>query len=134
MYHISGYGDIAPSSPAGQLFFIIYAIIGIPLCAIMLVGLGEILARPYLKFEQIKPFTKFLRAEKIFRMVLFTSVCFSIFSLMPAAIIMSTENWTYLEAWYFTIVTLTTVGFGDFVPGRTSVLSTFSKTCVKRQL
>ena len=83
----------------------------------MLVGLGERLAIPYMKFDLIRPLSKFPRAEKMLRMVLFTSVCFTIFSLIPAAIIMQFEGWTYLEAWYYTIVTLTTVGFGDYVPG-----------------
>lgn len=35
---------------------------------------------------------------------------------IPAAIFYALENWTYREAIYFCFVSLTTVGFGDFVP------------------
>ncbi|KAJ8309319.1 hypothetical protein KUTeg_014193 [Tegillarca granosa] len=36
---------------------------------------------------------------------------------MKTAIFYAVEGWTFLECVYYCIVTLTTVGFGDFVPG-----------------
>lgn len=115
-----GYGHLAPTTSAGQVFFTLYAVIGIPLCAIMLVGIGERLARPYIKFDMVRPVTSFPKLEKMSRMIMFTVLCFIVFTLIPAAIIMQLEEWTYLQSWYFTIVTLTTVGFGDFVPDQHS--------------
>ena len=41
--------------------------------------------------------------------------------LIPAAIFSVAEDWTYLESVYYTVATLTTVGFGNFVPGRFGV-------------
>lgn len=38
------------------------------------------------------------------------------FMIIPAAIYTRTETWNYRESVYFTVATLTTVGFGDFVP------------------
>ena len=39
--------------------------------------------------------------------------------MLPAAVFSSIErNWSYTEALYFSVVTLTTVGFGDYVPAR----------------
>lgn len=40
------------------------------------------------------------------------------FMVVPAIIFLSLESWTYQESLYFTVVTLTTVGFGDFIPAQ----------------
>merc|ERR1719266_1959018 len=34
-----------------------------------------------------------------------------------AAIFSAWEQWSFLEGFYFSFITLTTIGFGDFVPG-----------------
>lgn len=115
-----GYGHLSPSTSAGQIFFTFYAIVGIPICATMLVGIGERFARPYMKFDLAHSTSRFPRLEKTFRMFLFSLVCFTVFSLVPAAIIMHLEDWSYLETWYYTVVTLTTVGFGDYIPDNKS--------------
>lgn len=39
-----------------------------------------------------------------------------IFSILPAIGFHYLEGWRFLDAWYFTIITLTTVGFGDYTP------------------
>lgn len=36
---------------------------------------------------------------------------------MGALIFSAWERWTFLEGAYFSFITLTTIGFGDFVPG-----------------
>ena len=84
----------------------------------MLAGLGEKLAKPYKKLEEKQFFKDYPKAEKLIKLILFNAVCFVIFSLVPAAIFMAIEGWTYLQSWYYTIVTLSTVGFGDYVPGK----------------
>lgn len=40
-----------------------------------------------------------------------------VFVTIPAFIFKYIEGWTALESIYFVVVTLTTVGFGDFVAG-----------------
>ena len=79
--------------------------------------MGERLSRPYKNLQVLRYFT-YHKTEKTLRIILYTLLYFIIFSFIPAAIIMQFEDWTFLQAWYFTIVTLTTVGFGDYVPGK----------------
>lgn len=40
-----------------------------------------------------------------------------IFLGVPTLVFKEVENWTWLEAAYFVVITLTTVGFGDYVAG-----------------
>jgi hypothetical protein len=37
--------------------------------------------------------------------------------MLGATIFSAWENWSFLEGAYFSFITLTTIGFGDFVPG-----------------
>lgn len=41
-----------------------------------------------------------------------------LFVALPAAIFKHIEGWSALESLYFVVITLTTIGFGDFVAGR----------------
>jgi len=40
-----------------------------------------------------------------------------VFLVVPTLVFQEVEQWTFLESFYFVVITLTTVGFGDFVPG-----------------
>lgn len=40
-----------------------------------------------------------------------------LFVALPAAIFKHIEGWSALESLYFVVITLTTIGFGDFVAG-----------------
>ena len=71
----------------------------------------------------MKPLNKCLKKEKTIRTVsllvtLFTGIVLLIF--IPAAIFQGFEGWTYREGLYYCMVTLTTVGFGDFVAGQST--------------
>lgn len=117
MCTIPGYGKISPVTEEGRIFFAFYAIFGIPCCAVLLAGLGEKMARPYKKLDKRTFFSNHPTIEKIVKILLFNVVCFILFSIIPAFMFMRAEDWTFLQAWYYTVVTLTTVGFGDLVPG-----------------
>ena len=41
-----------------------------------------------------------------------------VFLAVPAALFSFVEGWTYVDALYFAFTTLSTIGFGDIVPGK----------------
>ncbi|KAJ1079187.1 hypothetical protein K5549_018052, partial [Capra hircus] len=117
-----GYGKIAPSTEGGKIFCILYAIFGIPLFGFLLAGIGDQLGTIFGK--------SIARVEKVFRKkqvsqtkirvistILFILAGCVVFVTIPAVIFKYIEGWTALESIYFVVVTLTTVGFGDFVAG-----------------
>lgn len=57
--------------------------------------------------------------------VLFLLIGCLLFVLTPTFVFSYMESWSKLEAIYFVIVTLTTVGFGDYVPGEANFAQRF---------
>lgn len=57
------------------------------------------------------------KIDKIIKSCVVTLSGFGILIFIPSAIFHAVEGWTFLECVYYCIVTLTTVGFGDFVAG-----------------
>uniref|UniRef100_A0A665WC45 Potassium channel subfamily K member 10-like n=1 Tax=Echeneis naucrates TaxID=173247 RepID=A0A665WC45_ECHNA len=115
-----GYGNIAPSTEGGKIFCILYAIFGIPLFGFLLAGIGDQLGTIFVK--------SILRVEKIFRQISQTKIRVTstilfilagciVFVTIPAVIFKYIEGWTTLDAIYFVVITLTTVGIGDYVAG-----------------
>ncbi|KAL3049370.1 potassium channel subfamily K member 10b isoform X1 [Trematomus bernacchii] len=119
-----GYGNIAPSTEGGKILCILYAIFGIPLFGFLLAGIGDQLGTIFVK--------SILRVEKIFRQkhkqisqtkirvtstILFILAGCIVFVTIPAVVFKHIEGWTTLEAIYFVVITLTTVGIGDYVAG-----------------
>ncbi|XP_049914817.1 potassium channel subfamily K member 10a [Epinephelus moara] len=119
-----GYGNIAPSTEGGKIFCILYAIFGIPLFGFLLAGVGDQLGTIFVK--------SIAKVEKMFRnkhnqisqtkirvasTLLFILVGCILFVTIPAVIFKHIEGWTALDATYFVVITLTTVGIGDYVAG-----------------
>ncbi|XP_059369126.1 potassium channel subfamily K member 10-like [Carassius carassius] len=119
-----GYGNISPSTEGGKIFCILYAIFGIPLFGFLLAGVGDQLGTIFVK--------SIAKVEKMFRRkhnqisqtkirvastLLFILAGCILFVTIPAIIFKHIEGWTGLEAIYFVVITLTTVGIGDYVAG-----------------
>ncbi|KAK1793276.1 hypothetical protein P4O66_011673, partial [Electrophorus voltai] len=119
-----GYGNIAPSTEGGKIFCILYAIFGIPLFGFLLAGIGDqlgtIFVKSILKVEQVfKQKHREISQTKIrvTSTILFILAGCVVFVTVPAVIFKHIEGWTTLEAIYFVVITLTTVGIGDYVAG-----------------
>lgn len=138
-----GYGNISPNSTFGRMFMILYAIIGLPLNAIMFANLGDIfgttvstgkftginemLREFLLAFQFDKLYRRYknykmsmnknyvaLRLSLIAQVFLYLVPGILIFIFLPACVFTYFEKWPYEVSVYYSFVTLTTIGFGDY--------------------
>uniref|UniRef100_A0A3Q3FQ34 Potassium channel, subfamily K, member 15 n=1 Tax=Labrus bergylta TaxID=56723 RepID=A0A3Q3FQ34_9LABR len=112
-----GYGHAAPRTDAGKTFCMFYAVLGIPLTLVMFQSLGE----------RINTFVRYLlsRAKQglglqvtevsMGNMVLVGLLSCASTLCIGAAAFSHFEDWTFFNAYYYCFITLTTIGFGDFV-------------------
>ncbi|XP_051780235.1 potassium channel subfamily K member 3a [Erpetoichthys calabaricus] len=112
-----GYGHAAPSTDGGKVFCMFYALLGIPLTLVMFQSLGE----------RINTFVKYLlhrikkclglRRSEVSMANMVTIGFFSCISTLciGAAAFSHYEDWSFFQAYYYCFITLTTIGFGDYV-------------------
>ncbi|XP_058474308.1 potassium channel subfamily K member 9 [Solea solea] len=112
-----GYGHAAPGTDAGKAFCMFYAVLGIPLTLVMFQSLGE----------RMNTFVKYLlkRIKKccgmrITDVSMENMVTVGFFSCIGtlcigAAAFSHYEDWSFFQSYYYCFITLTTIGFGDFV-------------------
>ncbi|MEQ2178153.1 Potassium channel subfamily K member 9 [Goodea atripinnis] len=114
---IKSYGHAAPGTDAGKAFCMFYAVLGIPLTLVMFQSLGE----------RMNTFVKYLlkRIKKccgmrITDVSMENMVTVGFFSCIGtlcigAAAFSHYEDWSFFQSYYYCFITLTTIGFGDFV-------------------
>lgn len=117
-----GYGNISPKTTWGQFFCICYTLVGIPLFGFLLAAagdhLGTSLRNAIAKVEAL--LWKWKVSPTIVRVitaVLSLLLGCVLFIFVPILVFQKVENWSLLESAYFVVITLTTVGFGDYVAG-----------------
>ncbi|XP_028838145.1 potassium channel subfamily K member 2 isoform X2 [Denticeps clupeoides] len=117
-----GYGNISPQTEWGKVFCIFYALVGIPMFGFLLAGVGDhlgtVLRKAIGKIEDL--FLKWKVSATIVRVIsalLSILLGLVLFVALPIAVFQRVENWSLIESAYFVVITLTTVGFGDYVPG-----------------
>ncbi|XP_008336161.2 potassium channel subfamily K member 3, partial [Cynoglossus semilaevis] len=113
----SGYGHAAPSTDGGKAFCMLYALLGIPLTLVMFQSVGE----------RINTFVRFLlhRLKKCLglrhtEVSMVNMVTIGFISCMStlgvgAFAFSHFEGWNFFHAFYYCFITLTTIGFGDYV-------------------
>ncbi|XP_071510505.1 two pore potassium channel protein sup-9-like [Diadema antillarum] len=112
-----GYGHSAPHTSGGKVFCMIYALIGIPLNLVMFQSVGERLN--VLMGFGVKKVKGCLRFKKVG--VSHTELCIIgglaniIITVSGSLAFVHFEKWNFLDALYYVVITLTTVGFGDYV-------------------
>lgn len=114
-----GYGRASPSTNLGRAFLCIYAMMGIPLLLVCLVTIGKYLSKILDNMISRIPYKKSVvsKHKDVFSVGIVIVLAFIIVILIPATIFQKVEaRWSYKDAVYFAIVSLTTIGFGDVTP------------------
>ena len=129
---ITGFGNAPPRTVGGRVFCVFYILCGIPLFFVTALGVGELLetwidlARGFFYrkiFHRAAPL-KGTRGAAIFNALTTFILGNVLFILIPAGIFYSLEDWTFFEAIFSAVMTTLTIGFIDFIPGKTSLQST----------
>ncbi|KAJ7407018.1 potassium channel subfamily K member 2 isoform X1 [Willisornis vidua] len=124
--NLRGFGNISPRTQGGKIFCIIYALLGIPLFGFLLAGVGDqlgtIFGKGIAKVEDT--FVKWNVSQtkiRIISTIIFILFGCVLFVALPAVIFKHIEGWNTLDAIYFVVITLTTIGFGDYVAGGSDI-------------
>ena len=135
----------------GKVVCILYSLLGVPINGILIGALGAyfrnkvpiwyflhckyIINFSFLQkkiFFQIKKFETKLQASDTAltrvlvvgaQVIVYCLLGFIVFIFLPAIVFSSIEDsWDYLDSTYMAFITLTTIGFGDYVPGKISFI------------
>lgn len=111
-----GYGNITPKTEWGQILCIPYALFGIPLTLTFLITFGTFLNK-LIENQIINQL--FHHKSKNYRkgltIVLLMILGSIIFLFIPAVVFSYTEKWKYSTSIYYSVMSLSTIGFGDYV-------------------
>ncbi|KAL4837617.1 hypothetical protein H8958_005725 [Nasalis larvatus] len=112
-----GYGNLAPSTEAGQVFCVFYALLGIPLNVIFLNHLGTGLRAYLATAERWEDQPRRSQVLQVLGLALFLSLGTLVILIFPPMVFSHVEGWSFSEGFYFAFITLSTIGFGDYVVG-----------------
>ncbi|XP_018621226.1 potassium channel subfamily K member 3 [Scleropages formosus] len=112
-----GYGHAAPSTDAGKVFCMFYAVLGIPLTLVMFQSLGERI-NTFVRYllHKVKKSLGLQKTEVSLANMVTVGFLSCVSTLgVGAAAFSRYEDWSYFQAYYYCFITLTTIGFGDYV-------------------
>jgi hypothetical protein len=107
-----GYGNTACATTLGKMLTVVFLIVGMPLMGYVIFTtavLDQYLTRKLSKSMGIS-------IDSDNKQIAMLLVLFAVFLLLGSLVFHVLEGWTYLEALYFSFTTLTTIGFGDYLP------------------
>jgi len=109
-----GYGNIYPVTTGGQVFLLVFALIGIPLCFLFIAYLGALLAQ---SVEYVFNFPlRDRNKNRIMLAVLLSSAGLVLIELIIFSLWIKyglDKEMTYWDSFYFAFVSFTTIGFGN---------------------
>lgn len=116
---LTGFGHASPSGKLGRAFLCMYALMGIPLLLVGLVTIGKYFSGIWDAVLSRVSCKRFLvnKNRDIYSTGLLVILGLLSVVFIPASVFQRIEEqWSYEDAVYFAIVSLTTIGLGDFTP------------------
>nr|XP_023850796.1 potassium channel subfamily K member 16-like [Salvelinus alpinus] len=111
-----GYGNMSPSTTAGQIFCVFFALFGIPLNMVVLNRVGKyMLAIERNACDFIQGKTNHRKLTRFMIHLLSYVSGTALFFVMPMVVFKQQEGWSYSQAIYYCFISLSTIGFGDYV-------------------
>ncbi|KHJ84953.1 Ion channel [Oesophagostomum dentatum] len=136
-----GYGNLVPVTWHGRMFCIAYALLGVPLILITVADIGKFLSENIIwlysryskarnrcrrhnyaalptKDEQNREGEQLMQGLEQYISIPVALIVVILLGYMAvgAVLLGSWENWPFFSGFYFSFITMTTVGFGDIVP------------------
>uniref|UniRef100_A0A8B9RSM4 Potassium two pore domain channel subfamily K member 16 n=1 Tax=Accipiter nisus TaxID=211598 RepID=A0A8B9RSM4_9AVES len=109
--------NLAPSTVAGQIFCVFYALFGVPLNLTFLNQLGKGLNDHLITLERWVCHLPFIFQVVQTLTVAILTTGTLIFLVFPPLVFSYVEGWSYGGGFYLTFINLSTIGFGDYVVG-----------------
>uniref|UniRef100_A0A914MGG4 Two pore potassium channel protein sup-9 n=1 Tax=Meloidogyne incognita TaxID=6306 RepID=A0A914MGG4_MELIC len=122
-----GYGHSTPNTRAGRLFCMVYALGGIPLGLVTFQSVGErinhiiktmLVQVQKCLFKNKKWLSKWQIKSRHLLFVSFSIGCITI--AVATGVFHKQESWSIFDSAYYCMISLSTIGFGDFVPAQTN--------------
>ncbi|XP_062378691.1 potassium channel subfamily K member 17 [Sardina pilchardus] len=111
-----GYGNISPNTMYGQIFCVFFALFGIPLNVVVLNKIGKYMLSIERRLcDFIAKKTERKRCVEVLIHSLSFATMAMLYFVAPVLVVQRYEGWSYAEAVYYCFITLSTIGFGDYV-------------------
>ncbi|XP_042312442.1 potassium channel subfamily K member 17-like [Sceloporus undulatus] len=111
-----GYGNLSPSTGVAQVLCIFFALFGIPLNLILLNRIGQLmLSGVHLCAFRLRERFHWQKGAAVLTRTCALVAGLLLFFLLPPLLFTAIEGWTYEEGFYYSFITLSTIGFGDYV-------------------
>lgn len=109
---------MSPQTWQGQLFCIFYSLVAIPVAGIMLISVGNhvsLAIRVFIRFMEKTCLSRVVSGGAEFKSTIVTFVLMILMIIFGAILTSHTDGWSFIEGTYFTFISVSTIGFGDYV-------------------
>ena len=125
-----GYGHSTANTKVGKIATILYASVGIPMALVMFQSMGERMNKFFsVIIRKVRGWLGCTRVDaNEIDLIIASGTTSSILIASGATLYHTQEGWSLFDSLYYSFITLSTIGFGDFVAlqeGRSLTVSSY---------